>query len=125
MKIKIHPSSDVEDKELILIEEKNQVQTLKGRTISNFAEEEKKDGKITRSFEIKERSGRQIYFKWSVSCPIVKIFSKAKDELGKDELVGIGFIVDETYKAERVSLNEFWTAGCDSCDGYCIECIRG
>jgi hypothetical protein len=125
MKIEIHPNSNVEQKfsHLILSEKKNQVQTIKGRTISNFTEEEKKDGKITRSFEIKETSGRKIQFRWSVSCPFVAVFSKGKK--GKEELVGFGFIADETYKHKLVSHDEFWTIGCDSCNAYCLECIRG
>ena len=122
MKIEIHPNSDIEQKfsRLTLLEEKHQVLTVKGKTISNFTEEEKKDGKITRSFEIKDTSGRLLHFRWSVSCPLVKIFTK-----GKEKLVGLGFIIDETYKHELVSQDEFWTVGCDSCDSYCIECLRG
>lgn len=121
MKIEIHRNSDVERKEnLILLEEKNQVQTVKGRTISNFTEEVKKDGRIKRSFVIKESNGRKIQFTWTVSCPLVAIVSNEKE----DELLGFAFIVDETYKHKPVSL-EFWTMGCDSCDAYCLDCIRG
>ena len=121
MRIELHPNADVEDKgNILLSEDNNQVQNMKGRAISKYYEKQQKDGSIKRYFEIEETSGRHIIYTWTVGTPLVLIFAKEIDEL-----IGFGFIIDELFKNKPISLEKNWAWGYETCQAYCLDCIRG